>query len=60
MNKGKKDIDHLILDILPDVLDDNRKANKVRNLIYSLSKKDQLIDNQGSVRFPKWVRALTK
>ena len=56
----KKEIDHLILDILPDILDDNRKANKVRNLIYSLSKKDQLIDNQGSVRFPKWVRALTK
>ncbi len=56
----KRDIDHLILDILPDILDDNKKANKVRNLIYSLSKKEHLIDNQGTVRFPKWVRALTK
>lgn len=56
----KRDIDHLILDILPDILDDNKKANKVRNLIYSLSKKEHLIDNQGTVRFPKWTRALTK
>jgi ATP-dependent DNA helicase RecG len=56
----KTDIDHLILDILPYVLDENQKANKVRNLVYALSKKDQLIENQGTVRFPKWVLCSSK
>ncbi|MDN5479809.1 MAG: putative DNA binding domain-containing protein, partial [Chryseobacterium sp.] len=40
---SKKDIDDLILDILPSVLDKNQKENKIRNIIYSMSKKEQLI-----------------
>ncbi len=51
----KSNIERLILDILPAILDDKQKENKVRNLIYALSKKDKLIDNQGTSRFPKWV-----
>ena len=56
----KANIDHLILDILPSILDERKKANKVRNLVYALSKKDKLIENQGTVRYPKWVLSSSK
>lgn len=35
---SKQDIDRLILDILPKVLDEKQKANKVRNIVYAMSK----------------------
>lgn len=57
---SKQDIDKLILDLLPKVLDENQKSNKIRNLIYSLSKKDEAIRNQGTVRYPKWVLSSSK
>lgn len=53
----KADIDHLIFDILPSVLDKSQKENKVRNIIYSLSKREQLIVNRGTNRYPKWEKA---
>lgn len=53
---NKQDIDKLILDILPDVLDQKQKENKVRNIIYSMSKKDETIINRGSTRKPKWKK----
>lgn len=53
---SKEDIDRLILDILPSVLNDKQKGNKVRNLIYSMSKRDRSIVNQGTNRNPKWIR----
>ncbi|HMS67276.1 MAG TPA: ATP-binding protein [Saprospiraceae bacterium] len=56
----KANIDLLILDLLPSVLDDKKKANKVRNLVYALSKKDKLIENQGTVRYPKWILSSSK
>lgn len=52
----KEDIDRLILDILPKILDESQKENKVRNLLYSMSKRDKTIVNQGNNRSPKWVR----
>ena len=54
---SKEDIDKLLLDILPGVLDENQRKNKIRNLIYAMSKKDKTIINQGNNRYPKWVRA---
>ncbi len=57
---SKADIDSLLLDILPDVLDKLQKENKVRNIIYSMSKKDVSIINQGTNRKPKWIKSLTK
>lgn len=54
---SKEEIDKLLLDILPGVLDENQRKNKVRNLIYAMSKKDKSIINQGTSRYPKWVRA---
>lgn len=54
---SKEEIDKLLLDILPGVLDENQKKNKVRNLIYAMSKKDKTIVNKGTNRYPKWIRA---
>ncbi|WP_010136326.1 RNA-binding domain-containing protein [Ochrovirga pacifica] len=53
---SKQDIEKLILDILPDILDEQKKANKVRNIIYAMSKKDQTIVNKGTTRYPKWQK----
>ena len=53
---SKQDIDKLILDILPKVLDKEQKENKVRNLIYSMSKRDKTIENKGTNRTPIWKK----
>ncbi|SRR6266542_407881 len=53
---SKKDIDKLILDILPQVLDKKKKENKVRNLVYDMSKRDMTIENKGTNRKPVWKR----
>ena len=52
----KEGIDKLIMDILPAVLDKNQKENKVRNIVYAMSKKDKTIINKGTIRYPKWER----
>lgn len=52
----KQEIDKLILDILPDVLDKKQKENKVRNIVYSMSKRDNTIINTGTNRKPKWEK----
>jgi ATP-dependent DNA helicase RecG len=57
---SKSDIDKLLLDILPSVLDDKQKANKIRNIVYSMSKRDKTIENQGTNRYPKWVLSSSK
>lgn len=53
---SKDDMDTLLLDILPGVLDEKQRKNKIRNLVYAMSKKDKTIINQGTSRYPKWVR----
>ena len=55
----KEEIDNLLLDILPDVLDEGQKKNKVRNLMYALHKRDQTIENKGTTRNPLWVLSLS-
>ena len=57
---SKEDIDNLILDILPAVLDEQKKKNKVRNLVYSMHKKDKTIENQGTTRHPLWILSSSK
>ncbi|WP_190311505.1 hypothetical protein [Polaribacter sp. IC066] len=52
----KGDIDNLILELLPTILDINKKKNKLRNIIYAMSNKDNLIKNIGTNRKPKWVK----
>lgn len=50
----KEEIDNLLLDKLPAVLDKQQRRNKVRNLIYAMSKKEQSIENHGTIRYPIW------
>ena len=50
------DIDNLLMDILPSVLTPKQKKNKVNNIIYALSKKDELIVNVGTSRLPMWIK----
>lgn len=56
----KEDIDKLILDILPDVLDKKQKENKIRNLLYAMSKRDESIVNEGTNRKPQWKKVYLK
>jgi ATP-dependent DNA helicase RecG len=51
----KEDIDRLLLDILPAILDEKKKKNKVRNLIFAMSSKDRLIKNEGTRTKPQWI-----
>jgi ATP-dependent DNA helicase RecG len=53
---SKDDIDKLILDILPEVLDKKQKENKVRNLLYTMHKKDKSIINKGTARKSSWKK----
>jgi len=53
---SRNNIDDLILDILPDILDNDQKKNKVRNILFSMRSKDKTIKNQGNNRNPVWVK----
>ena len=53
---SKDDIDKLLLDILPGVLDEQQRKNKIHNLVCAMSNKDKTIKNQGTNRYPKWVK----
>jgi ATP-dependent DNA helicase RecG len=55
----KENLEKLILDILPNILDDQQKENKLRNLIYAMHKKDKSIINEGTTRKPIWVLSLS-
>ncbi|HPI02321.1 MAG TPA: putative DNA binding domain-containing protein [Candidatus Goldiibacteriota bacterium] len=56
---GKADraaIDRLLTDKLSNILDDKQKSAKIRNIIYSMSKREQRIKNIGTTRKPIWVK----
>jgi len=53
---SKQDIDILILEHLPSVLNEKQKNNKIHNIIYAMSKKDRTIKNLGTNRYSKWVK----
>lgn len=50
---GRKNINDLLLDKLPEVLTEKQKKNKIHNLLYELSR-DRVIINAGSRIRPKW------
>lgn len=55
---NRNDIDDLLTDKISDALSDQQKRNKVRDLLYGMSKKDGSIKNIGtSSAKPKWVRS---
>ena len=51
----KREIDELLIDKLPNALDEKQKRKKINNLLYVMSKKDSKIKNKGSKKKPKWV-----
>ena len=54
----KKDIDKLLLDTLPSILNEKQKQNKIRNIVYAMSKRDKSIINKGTIRYPEWIRII--
>lgn len=53
---SREDIDQLLLDKLPEILDREQKLNRIHNLLRQLTTGGR-IRNEGSRRFPKWVLA---
>lgn len=54
--KAKRvEITELILDKLPKILDEEQKKNKIRNIIHSMSKKDETIELIGTSQNGYWV-----
>jgi len=52
---SRKEIDDLLIGKMPGILDHHQKRNKVRNLIYSMSRRKGIIINKGSIKKPEWV-----
>jgi len=57
---SRRDIDDLLIDKLSDALNEKQKKNKIRNLIYEMSKKDKSIENISSAVKPKWILTSTQ
>lgn len=55
-NMSRADIDKLLWDKLPDILDEKQKKNKIGNLLTEL-RKSKRIKNIGSFTFPSWTLA---
>ena len=47
-------ITKLTLDKLPDVLDEKQKQNRIKNILYSMSKTDRSIEKMGTSRKGYW------
>jgi len=52
---SRQDLAGLILDKLSDVLDEKQKANKLRNLLYAMSKRDKTIEKSGGKEKRRWI-----
>lgn len=50
----RKDFDRLLINKLPDILDDEQKSNKISNLLGGL-KRQKLIENKGTTNKPKYI-----
>ena len=55
---SKQDLAGLILDKLSDVLDEKQKANKLRNLLYAMSKRDKTIEKSVIQEKRRWILVL--
>lgn len=52
----KKDLDELLMDKLPDSLNEEQKKRKIRYLVNEiLNKKEQKIKNIGTTRYSIWT-----
>lgn len=50
----RKEVDDLLLSKLPEILDQDQKANKIRNLLQAM-RNENLIENAGPRAAPRWV-----
>jgi ATP-dependent DNA helicase RecG len=50
-------LEGLILDKLSEVLDEKQKANKLRNLLYAMSKRDKKIEKSDGKKKGRWISA---
>ncbi len=53
---SRAEIKALILDKLSEALDEDQKANKLRNLLYSMSRRDRTIKKSGGKQKGRWMR----
>jgi len=51
----KRELTKFLLDKLPDILDEQQKQNKVRNILYTMSTKDKSIVFSGTSQKGVWV-----
>jgi len=58
-NASRQDINKLLMDLLPAVLDKKQKLKKIDNLLYDLSKRDLTITNKGTSKNPQWTLKTT-
>ena len=52
---SRNEIDELLLNKLPDILDQKQKKIKIMNLLAEMARKDKAIKNIGATKTPKWV-----
>ncbi|HPR17064.1 MAG TPA: hypothetical protein PLD62_02345 [Candidatus Cloacimonadota bacterium] len=52
----RHDIELLLMPKLPDILDETQKRNKLRNLLYDMSRRDKTVINNGkSGKHARWI-----
>ena len=51
----RRELESMVLDKLSDALDEKQKKTKFRNLLHSMSKRDQTIEKQGTTQKGRWV-----
>lgn len=52
---NKEDITKLLMDMLPNVLDQKQKQNKIRNLLFALSKQELIKPDSENKRKSHWI-----
>ena len=52
---SREDINNLLLDKLPNILTEEQRLTKIKNMLYNMSKKRKLIKNVGGRKYPTWV-----
>jgi ATP-dependent DNA helicase RecG len=52
---SRQEINELLLNKLPDILNETQKLSRIKNLIYEMAHKDSSIKNKGPAKKPKWI-----
>lgn len=52
---SRQDINYLLLEKMPNILNEKQKLNKIKNILYEMSKKLEMIQNNGTDKSPIWI-----